>query len=526
MRPFMRLFVILIVFGAFPAHAQSARPAITAANASTVVELARFGQGQVSAAAWSPDGKQLAVGGSLGVWLYDRSDFTLPPRLLDSHSGWISSLAYNGDGSLLALRSNTGIVQVWNVQTEELRQTIDVPIHPYGGRLHVAFSPDGTRLVTDGAKEAPGLWDVQTGAKIATLNDWITDVIYSPDGKTFVLGTIDGQVQVWDAQLGELLRQYEILIESIAAPNTIDKLAYSYDNSLLAVGREDGTILLLDARTGEIVKTWKGHACEYLSGTFYEAALSCEIYSLAFSPDGKTLVSGAKDGLMKLWDVATGEHWKTFDDARVQELAFSPDGTLLTMVGSDNVVRLWNTTTYDHDLILDGFNNTPEKALEFSPDGSLLAAADYYNGGLLHFWDTESWVEQAAWKATLDDIADLAFAPDGHELVASQAEQLIQKWWIGDSINGVVYFLDYYDLPSFRLSSLAYSPDGDMLAFGGCVDEEGDYFCNYTHVGMDGFYAPELKDRHDGEVDDIAFSPDGTLLAAAEICGYEGQVQV
>src|SRR5262249_17788699 len=103
-----------------PDFAQSARGStvITPGNAGQVVELARFGNGRIRRdVAWSPDGKTIALAGSIGVWLYDATDFSQPGRLLEVHTGFVLGVAFSPDGKTLASGSEDGKVRLWDIGT-------------------------------------------------------------------------------------------------------------------------------------------------------------------------------------------------------------------------------------------------------------------------------------------------------------------------------------------------------------------------------------------------------------------------
>jgi hypothetical protein len=129
----LSLLVACTLFGllALPAHpvfgqtgntmtpVALAQEPITAATANRIKQLARFGMGQASLLAWSPDGKTLAVGGSIGVWLYNTNSFDSAPRLLPSTS-WCTALAFSADSTKLAAAFDGDGIHVIEVQTNKV----------------------------------------------------------------------------------------------------------------------------------------------------------------------------------------------------------------------------------------------------------------------------------------------------------------------------------------------------------------------------------------------------------------------
>ena len=138
----------------------------------------------------------------------------------------------------------------------------------------------------------------------------------------------------------------------------------------------------------------------YDTTTYQEVALLTEnmgpVSSVAFSPDGKTIVSGSDDGNVRLWDVLTGKHIQTFTNNanRVLSVAFSPDGNIVASGGDDTSeegpgfgIHLWNVHTGEHLKALEG-NNYGTLSVCFSPDGKMLASGgDRSSNNILLLWD-------------------------------------------------------------------------------------------------------------------------------------------
>jgi tricorn protease-like protein len=187
-----------------------------------------------------------------------------------------------------------GEVNIWDVAKGERRAVLS------GHTSHisrVAFSPDGKTLASASYDETVKLWDMSSLRPRATLKGHrgaIFALAYSPDGKTVASGTYDG-VRLWDATTGVLLA---ILKGWSGTPRS---LAFSPDGQTLAAGCGDhsklfttgpGRVELWDTESHRVRSRW----------TAQEHDL---IISVAFSPNGKTLVSVGDRGNVKLWDIAT-----------------------------------------------------------------------------------------------------------------------------------------------------------------------------------------------------------------------------
>ncbi len=331
--------------------------------------------------ALSPDGKTVAVGGvHTTIRLWDRATGRELFSEQQGHDARVNSVAYSPDGKLLASGGDNGQLWIWDAKTgKPVRQL------PGTSARCVRFSPDGRRLAflsgsTTSSGNALHLSDVTTGKELFRLVHEdvreLSALAYSTDGKT-VLSTdwvvknrkdVLAHLNVWDTATGKRLRRLPI------GGIRPDCLAIDADGNTVAVGGasdEGGRIRLWDLRRGAEIQSM-----------FTEVDA---VTSLAFSPSGRTLVSGSQTLGVRLWEVTTGKEIVHLEGLKgAVSVAFSPDGRLVASgadesrsptptTGKANQIRLWNVTTGVAIPSLSGHNSNVT-SLAFSPDGSRLAS--------------------------------------------------------------------------------------------------------------------------------------------------------
>jgi eukaryotic-like serine/threonine-protein kinase len=227
-----------------------------------------------------------------------------------------------------------------------------------------------------------------------------------------------------------------------------------------------------------------------------------EVWGLAFSRDGRSLVSSSDDSTLKIWDVAWGQEQRTLTGhaSLITAVAYSPDGELLASAGWDKTIRLWNAASGAAIATLSG-HTEHVRTLAFSPDSKTLASAG--DDKLIWRWDMATRSKLAAPLAVhTERVSSVAFALDGTTLYSDSLDKTIRLWdWRKSQLRATW-------LTDDQVLSLALSPDGRTLAV---AQPHGtirlwDVVNEKAHLVLRG---------HVGEVMGINFSPDGLTLASA-----------
>jgi WD40 repeat protein/class 3 adenylate cyclase len=415
-------------------------------------------------------------------------------RWLQGFDSPVNDSAFSPNGRLLATTTFSGTT-LWDTRT--WRQ-VGPPLRSRDGS-GLDFSPDGRTLAIAGGAGSVELWDVATRRKRRELMDpaankspdpALSVVRFSPDGRVIAAGPQEtNHVTLWNAATGRVSgRPITTNPPGTGGAQSID---FTPDSKRIAVPGAPGTVGIWEVATGlRVGKPLR----------VGDAGLGKAI----FADDGHALIASDDAGFVTMVDVGTGRRIGrplSVGDQAADSLALSPDGRLLAAATFAGTVHVWDTKTgtrYGKPLAVD---TSPVGDVEFSPDGRTLASSHLRSAVV---WDMSG--GQAIGKpigGPTDVTTDVSFSPDGRRLVVGRLD--------GDA---VVYNtatrrqLRRIDIGSV-VTAVAVAPRGKLVAVG-------------TVDGRVRFFDPESGEAVGSPLDvgeaavwQVAFSPDGRLLAAA-----------
>lgn len=503
--------------------------------------IARLGKGRIEDMRYSPDGTILAVATTIGIWIYDTE--TYQERSLLAHNNKrVEKISFDAKGTTLASKEWLGSITLWDVRTRKLKKTIinnSSVLSPDGEtfanvlykEIHLRdtvtgkskhilkghkdfvsillFSPDGETLASGSKDQTVHLWDVATGERKETLAGHpapLTRIIFSPDGSTLTSVSDDKTIYLWDTATGErkkTLADQGVITEPLERQEVIERVFFSSDGGALATVRFNNTIRLWDTTAGTLKQTFAG---------VKQTDIPKGIGKVLFSPDRRMLVSITGGGKVHLWDVVTGTCKPlTESPGYVNSAALSPDVRTLATGTFDGTIHLWDVATGKHKKTINNLNVRLDRThrtdnIPLSPNGEKFATGNH--DGTVYLWDRITRQEQPlsgqVYHLKDQPFRKVLFSPDGSTLASwgLSKDVPIRLWDVTTgkrqrTLTGHTAWIE----------GVAFSPDGDTLASWDSHDE--------TTIRLWDVGTGKHKRTLTGHIRlSVAFSPDGKTLAS------------
>jgi WD40 repeat protein len=451
-------------------------------DAETGLALLSLDHGaRVTDALISPTGKLMVTAGADGkVRIYGARGSRL--QELRGHRGPVTAIAAQAQGRLLATASEDGTARVWTLFDGE-----QLALHPghSSAVTSVEFSDDGFSVVTTSADGSAHIWQPSTGTTRAVLaghTDTVTAADFSPNGRAVITASEDGTARTWTAQAQpqlDLLRRFDRAVLSaaispdgeliaVAGPDGVRLLrasdgrplrtltrspgvgvAFSSDGSLMAAalgtravvwrtssGRLVRTFahsepvrsvalasgLVATASADRVGRLWSLDGRLVRSLTGHLGALT----AIAFSPDGRRLVTGSSDRTARVWRTATGkqEHVLVGHRRGVTAVAFGSDGRTIATASRDEDVRTWNAATGLPLRMFRGHFGIVRDA-SLSRDGRWLVTAGPTTAGL---WDAGSGARHLQLRGHDGALTTALFDPSGRTVVTASVDGTLRRY--------------------------------------------------------------------------------------------------
>ncbi len=445
-------------------------------NAATGDEVRSFigHAGYVFSVAFSPDGRFALSGDDRSVLPDDGKRLNSEMKLWDvatgkelrsftGHTNTVRSVAFSPDGRFALSGSGDYTLKLWEVATGK-------EIRSFSGHTNAtnsaAFSSNGRYgLFGD---DTLHLWDVSTGTMLRSFK-WhaggcVTSLALSPDGRLAVStgdeegrdslsGCLGKSLKLWEVTKGKELRTLS------GNTKEVSSVTFSPDGHFVLSGDFE-TVNLWDVATGDERRTFGGpkdrwdKTLKFLGLRSFTKHTSF-VYSVAFSPDGRFVLSGSGDntkGELKLWDVATGKELRTFSGhtGSVRSVAFSPDGRFALSGAEDKTLKLWEVASGTELRSFRGHTGSVN-SVAFSPDGHFalsgsgqadeITATINYEGkdyhlsprdeNILKLWDVANGKELRSFSGHTGSVRSVAFSPDGRFALSSSWDGTARVWDAG-----------------------------------------------------------------------------------------------
>jgi len=402
---------------------------------------------------------------------------------ISAHAEGVCSIGFSPDGAMLASVSEDWTVKLWDVATGEKIATLCGSACGHFGDVNsVAFSPEGFRLATASDDNIVKLWDVASHAETATLkhSSDVKSVVFFQNGNT--LGcTVGKTVKLWD-----VTNQQEIATLE-GHTSYVNALALSHDGAFLASASSDNTVKVWNMLTLQEDRTIEGY--------------TLAVNSIDFSPGDSLLASADMGKKVRIWDMSDYSEERVISGTKnVSSLAFSPDGSTL-VGGEDKTVKLWNTDVFGETASFIGHELTVN-CVAFSTNGLLIASAG--KDRTLLVWEVASFAKTATFCGHLADINSVAFTSDGENTILASAsdDDTIRLWDVENRAEITVY-----EGHTSAVNAIAFFENGTLLA-SASDDDTIKTWNTETHREETTLFG------HSKDVNSVVVSHDDMLLAS------------
>ncbi len=475
----------------------------------------------IETVAFSPDERYFVTGGWDGmirIWETESGELQ---SMISTEASYVFAAAFSPDGRYLAVGTNHSpdYLQIFDIRTGQPADTPSLRGHG-DAVLSVVFSHDGKQLLTGSYDNTARLWDLESGESTVLRGHdwWVWSASFSPDERKILTTSQDGSALVWSVETARpqapFLEHGGPVFGGAFAPDGKSVVTAGFDGRILAwdpdqVRPFDFTVLTSD-RTNPTppYETLLGH--------------TAAVRTVHFSDDGRLLLSSGNDNTVRVWDVLEGSLLKTLrgHGGRVPACAFAPQSRQVLSGSHDHRAMLWSLERYEELRVFRSrvFSGHRDAILgaDFSSDGARVISAS--RDRTARIWDVASGREMRQLREGHDFlVAACYFFPDGKRILTAAIDNTVRVW---DIVSGAQQLV--LDATGFS-AAVALSSDGHRILTGSAREQTADEDAGQAWSAKlwDGQTGQLLRrfDGHAGEVTAVALSPVSNVLFTGDARG-------